>query len=84
VLRSHQELRTRHGAGYISSGTYSPSLDVSIAFARLPVETVIGDDIEVNVRDKWLRARVVKYPFVRHGQSLIPGFPAINPQRSET
>jgi hypothetical protein len=26
----------------------------------------------VQIRDQWLPASVVKYPFVRHGKSLLP------------
>jgi aminomethyltransferase len=79
VLRAHQELRSRHGSGHITSGSYSPSLDASIALARMPVATAIDDAVEVKVRDKWLRARVVKYPFVRHGRSLLAGYPVTHP-----
>jgi len=28
-------------------------------------------NVEVQIRDKWLAAKVVKYPFVRRGKSLI-------------
>ncbi|HVE50496.1 MAG TPA: glycine cleavage T C-terminal barrel domain-containing protein, partial [Casimicrobiaceae bacterium] len=43
----------------------------SIALARLPSEVVIGDVVEVAVRDKRLPARVVKPPFVRNGKALV-------------
>jgi aminomethyltransferase len=79
VLRSHQELRSRHGSGQVTSGSYSPSLDVSIALARMPVAIAVDDVVEVSVRNKWLTARVVKYPFVRHGRSLLAGYPLIHP-----
>jgi hypothetical protein len=29
--------------------------------------------VEVQVRDRWLAAQVVNYPFVRRGKSLLPG-----------
>jgi aminomethyltransferase len=32
---------------------------------------VAGDTIEVEVRGKWLRAKVVKPPFVRNGRILV-------------
>jgi aminomethyltransferase len=39
--------------------------------ARVPVATAEGDSVEVQIRDKWLKAKVVKYPFVRRGKAQI-------------
>jgi aminomethyltransferase len=71
VLRSHQKVVTAGGDGEITSGTFAPSLNQSIAMARLPKAVQAGDLVQVEVRDKLLSARVVKYPFVRNGKSLI-------------
>jgi aminomethyltransferase len=71
VLRSHQKAFTKHGEGEITSGTFSPTLEKSVALARIPLGIAPGDDVEVEVRDKRLKAKVVKYPFVRNGKSLI-------------
>jgi aminomethyltransferase len=67
VLRAHQAVRTAQGAGEITSGTFSPTMSRSIALARVPAGVEPGDVVEVEVRDKRLRARVVKPPFVRNG-----------------
>jgi aminomethyltransferase len=67
VLRAHQRVHTSRGAGEITSGTFSPTLARSIALARLPAGVAAGEIVEVEVRDKRLRARVVKPPFVRNG-----------------
>ena len=67
VLRAHQKVHTAHGEGEITSGTFGPTIARSIALARLPKAVAPGDVVEVAVRDKRLRARVVKPPFVRHG-----------------
>jgi len=72
VLRAHQQVRCNQGGGEITSGTFSPTLNRSIALARLPLAVVAGDTVQVQIRDQWLPARVVKYPFVRHGKSLLP------------
>jgi aminomethyltransferase len=72
VLRAHQAVRCTPGDGVITSGTFSPTLNQSIALARLPLGVRAGDMAEVQIRDQWLPARVVKYPFVRHGKSLLP------------
>ena len=71
VLRGHQTVHTAHGEGEITSGSFSPTLEKSIAFARVPKEVQTGDSVQVAVRDKMLAAKVVKYPFVRNGKSLI-------------
>ena len=67
VLRAHQKVHTAHGAGEITSGTFGPTIARSIALARLPCAVAVGDVVDVEVRDKRLRARVVKPPFVRNG-----------------
>ncbi len=71
VLRAHQAVHTAHGDGEITSGTFSPSLNGSIALARLPLTAAPGDTVTVAVRDKALAARVVKPPFVRNGKVLV-------------
>jgi len=71
VLRAHQAVRTIHGDGEITSGTFSPTLGKSIALARLPKDVAVGDTVQVAVRDKQLAARVVKPPFVRNGRALV-------------
>ena len=71
VLRSHHKVSTSHGEGEITSGSFSPTLEQSIALARIPKEVATGEEVRVLVRDKLLRAKVVKYPFARNGKSLI-------------
>jgi glycine cleavage system T protein (aminomethyltransferase) len=71
VLRTHQKVDTKHGQGEITSGSFSPTLGRSIALARIPLGIAPGEDVEVEVRDKKLNAKVVKYPFVRNGKSLL-------------
>ncbi|WP_213035181.1 glycine cleavage system aminomethyltransferase GcvT [Candidatus Nitrotoga fabula] len=71
VLRDHQAVHSSHGDGEITSGSFSPTLNQSIALARVPAAVEIGDLVQVAVRDKMLTAKVVKYPFVRNGKGLI-------------
>ena len=71
VLRSHQKVHTAAGEGEMTSGTFSPTLGASIGFARVPVGVNAGDQVEVEIRDRRLAARVVKPPFVRHGERLV-------------
>ena len=69
VLRAHQNVATPAGEGIVTSGTFSPTLERSIALARVPVAA--GERVQVEVRGRSLEARVVGPPFVRHGRSLI-------------
>ena len=72
VLRSHQEVRFpgHEGSGEITSGTFSPTLQKGIAFARVPAEmAVAGTECSVVVRNKELPAKLVKYPFVKNGEA---------------
>ncbi len=70
VLRGHQPVQTAHGAGDITSGSFSPTLEKSIALARVPNGVQVGDTVQVEIRDKLLNAKVVKYPFARNGKAV--------------
>ena len=70
VLRSHQKVVVPGiGEGEVTSGTFSPTLERSIGFARVPSAT--GTEVQVDIRGRLLRARVVKLPFVRRGRVLV-------------
>ncbi len=74
VLRNHQKVITQKEGktgGEITSGGFSPTLNQSIALARIPAGIAVGEQVHVVVRDKQLAAKVVKYPFVRNGQALV-------------
>ena len=71
VLRAHQKVITPQGEGETTSGSFSPSLNQSIALARLPAGVALGSEVEVEIRDKRLKARVVKPSFVRNGKSCL-------------
>ncbi len=71
VLRAHQKIFAAQGEGEITSGSFSPSMNRSIALARLPAACAVGDTVEVEIRDKRLKATVVKPPFVRNGKVLV-------------
>ncbi|MFZ6049061.1 glycine cleavage system aminomethyltransferase GcvT [Pseudomonas sp. CR3202] len=70
VLRAHQVVRVEGvGEGEITSGSFSPTLNKSIAMARVPMAT--GERAEVEIRGKWFPVRVVRPNFVRNGKALI-------------
>jgi len=68
VLRSHQKIVP---AGEVTSGTFSPTLNRSIALARVPSTTTTAAGVQVEIRGKLHSASIVKTPFVRHGKALI-------------
>ena len=71
MLRGHQKVFAPQGEGEITSGSFSPTLNASIALARVPAGINLGDTVDVEIRDKRLKALVVKYPFVRNGKALV-------------
>lgn len=50
--------------GLTTSGTFSPTLKVGIALARVATGTSAGDEVQVDVRGRRLGAQVVPLPFV--------------------
>lgn len=69
VLRGHQTVHaTEDGeaVGEITSGTFSPTLNHSVAMARIP--KALKGSCFVEMRGKMLPVRIVPLPFVRNGQ----------------
>ena len=70
ILRGHQTVFVEgNEVGHITSGTFSPTLGISIAFARL--QTGEYEHAIVTIRNKQLPVQVVRPPFVRHGKACI-------------
>jgi len=70
ILRRHQQvLSGGESVGEITSGGFAPTLQRSIAFAR--VVPGIDRECQVLIRGKAVPARVVKPPFVRNGKPRI-------------
>jgi aminomethyltransferase len=70
VMRTGQRVIVENvGEGIITSGTFSPTLERTIALARVPINT--KEACFVDIRGKLLPARVVKPRFVRHGKSTV-------------
>lgn len=71
VLRGGYRVETKAGAGIITSGTFSPSMQCAIALARLPLKIKKNDEVAVIIRNKKFPAQVVQPPFVRNGKVLL-------------
>ena len=70
VLRAHQPvLLEERPIGEITSGSFSPTLECSIALARIENDIDPKDGtLHVDIRGKRFPVRVVAPPFVRHGK----------------
>ena len=66
VLRHGQKVLTANGEGEILSGSFAPTLNKAVAFARIP--TGEPGDVRVDIRGREVPVRIVKYPFVRDGK----------------
>ena len=65
VPRAHMTVRVgEREVGEVTSGTFSPTRRIGIALALLTPGVGEGDEVEVDVRGRTSRARVVKPPFV--------------------
>jgi len=70
ILRGHQKVIVEGvGEGEITSGSFSPTLNISVALARVPAGT--GAEAMVDMRGKQVPVKVVRPPFVRHGKKVF-------------
>ena len=69
IMRNHQKVIVDGETGEITSGGYSPTLEMSIGFARIPNKDI--DTCFVEIRGKQVKAKIVKLPFVRMGKKLV-------------
>ncbi|MBI4759297.1 MAG: glycine cleavage system aminomethyltransferase GcvT [Chloroflexi bacterium] len=65
VPRHNYELaRDGKAVGYVTTGMYSPTLDKNLGLGYVPVElSTLGTEIDVIVRGKPVRAKIVRTPF---------------------
>ncbi|MES1246117.1 MAG: glycine cleavage system aminomethyltransferase GcvT [Actinomycetota bacterium] len=57
---------TIEGGGEVTSGTHSPTLDVGIGMGYVPAPmSAVGTELNIDVRGKIRRARIVKKPFYK-------------------
>src|ERR1700744_5680266 len=66
VLRHGQKVLTANGEGEILSGSFAPTLNKAVAFARIP--TGEPGEGRVDIRAREVPVPIVKYPFVRDGK----------------
>lgn len=71
IMRHGQRVMTDAGEGVITSGGYSPTLERSIAMARIPAAATEASRCTVEIRGAGKAARIVRLPFVRRGRVLV-------------
>jgi aminomethyltransferase len=67
IPRHHYNICDEKGAsiGYVTSGTQSPSLQKAIGMGYVTIDqSAIDNEIYISVRDKQLKAKIVKFPFI--------------------
>lgn len=70
VIRGGMKVELPSGEqGVVTSGSFSPLMKTSIAFARVP--NVECDKVHVDIRGKSVTAKCVKPPFVRFGKICV-------------
>lgn len=69
IMRHGQRVAGAAGEGVITSGGFSPTMDRSIALARVPVAA--EGTCQVEIRGNLRNAHIVRPPFVRHGRILV-------------
>ena len=78
VMRAHQKLSLQAWVkGEITSGTFSPSLDYSIAIARVPAAT--GDSAVVDIRGKLLPVKRLNCPLCATAKNSFNNETALRP-----
>jgi len=65
VPRPHHEVwKDGEKIGHVTSGTFSPILERGIAMAYIPIQQATeSNKVAVKVRDKFVEAQVVRFPF---------------------
>jgi aminomethyltransferase len=74
IIRHHQKVFiNENGEGEVTSGGYSPTLEKSIALARVPLQVTPESNTNcfVEIRNKQIPVQIIKPPFVRHGKKVF-------------
>ncbi len=69
IMRHGQRVLTESGDGMVTSGGFSPTMERSIALARVPADAT--GTCRVQIRNDQRTAMIVRPPFVRRGRVLV-------------
>ena len=66
VARTGAPIVTPEGSGRVTSGTYAPSVERSIAIGYVPARAArAGERVQVEIRGRRIDARITDTPFYR-------------------
>ncbi|HXZ85448.1 MAG TPA: glycine cleavage system aminomethyltransferase GcvT [Myxococcota bacterium] len=66
VARPGAPIRTAEGDGRVTSGTFAPSVERSIAIGYVPARAArAGERVQVEIRGRRIDARITEFPFYR-------------------
>jgi aminomethyltransferase len=66
VARAGAPIHTPEGSGSVTSGTYAPSVERSIAIGCVPARAAqLGARVQVEIRGRRVDARITETPFYR-------------------
>ncbi len=71
VIRHGQRVKTAAGEGIVTSGGFGPTIERSVALARVPAGAVGEAEAQVVIREREVPAAIVKPPFVRRGKIKV-------------
>ena len=57
--------------GTVTSGGISPTLNINIGLAYIDSSYTIDDEIDIKIRDKFYKAKIVKRPFVEKVNKIV-------------
>lgn len=64
IPRHGYDVRTSSGGvGKVTSGNISPTLNAGVGLAYISPPADVGEEVEVRVRNRWVRGRVARPPF---------------------
>ncbi len=69
IMRHGQRVLAGSGDGIVTSGGFSPTMQRSIALARIPADAT--GSCQVQIRNDKRSAMIVRPPFVRQGRILV-------------
>jgi aminomethyltransferase len=69
IMRHGQRIVTGAGDGVVTSGGFSPTMQRSIALARIPGDA--AGRCQVEIRNALREVKIVRPPFVRNGKILV-------------
>ncbi len=73
IARSHYPLSINgEDIGFVTSGSFAPTLEKNLGLGLLKASTAqVGQEIEVIIRGKGVKARIIPKPFYKRGQAKL-------------